>query len=151
MNFLHIRGLTFDYLVPNFSARNNLPAPNEPSCTILVIGRAHNRDGRRTGNAHPVNPLIPISIIGFSAAVPYRAESRSIRPGQLLVLYADGVTKASNPSAELYGHERLKDLIRHHAEDHAQQLLSRIRASNELFAEGAPRHDDITMLVVKAD
>jgi sigma-B regulation protein RsbU (phosphoserine phosphatase) len=90
------------------------------------------------------------TIIGYDASIPYEGGRTAIRPGHLLVMYTDGVTEASNPGQEFFGEERLRALVREHAREDAQTVLRRINDAVGRFTEGAPQHDDITLLVVKA-
>jgi sigma-B regulation protein RsbU (phosphoserine phosphatase) len=78
-------------------------------------------------------------------------ESRTFRldKGDILVVYSDGLTDAENPQEEMFGEERLRQLIQRMAPlgSHAveQGLL---KAINE-FTQGVPQTDDITFVIVE--
>ena len=80
-------------------------------------------------------------------------ESREVRihPGDLLLLYSDGVIEAQNVDKELFGEGRVLDIIRAYlsrqARDVEEALLSGVRD----FAGDAPQFDDITLMVIKRD
>ena len=82
-----------------------------------------------------------------------------IEPGEVLVMYTDGITEAFSPEGEIYGEERLMESIQQIAacagadepisQLSAQEILEAISASVDLFMGDAPLSDDLTMIVVK--
>jgi sigma-B regulation protein RsbU (phosphoserine phosphatase) len=89
------------------------------------------------------------TIIGFSASATYESQRLALRPGQLLVMYTDGVTEACNPREEFFGQERLRALVLRHGRDDARTALREIHESVLQFTEGAPQADDITLLLTR--
>jgi sigma-B regulation protein RsbU (phosphoserine phosphatase) len=73
----------------------------------------------------------------------------ALRPGDALVFYSDGITEAANPHDELYGLQRLTDVLVDHAALPAADLARVIVDSVEDFHAGAPRSDDLTLIVLK--
>lgn len=89
-------------------------------------------------------------ILGVMKAVPpYEQETLQLRPGDLLVLFTDGVSEAMTRDSVEYGEERLEHLlptIRHLS---AQEIAEAIHRDVQLHTKGAPQSDDITMMVAK--
>ena len=86
---------------------------------------------------------VPIGVIeGF----PFETRVRSIEPGETVVLYTDGVSEAMNPNSELYGIERLRELVQEDITN-AEELGKRIREDVRQHADGRPQNDDITLMV----
>lgn len=86
---------------------------------------------------------VPIGVIeGF----PFEARVREIQEGETVVLYTDGVSEAMNPESELYGMERLRELVKG-SRDSAEELGKRIREDVREHANGRPQNDDITLMV----
>ena len=79
----------------------------------------------------------------------YSLHDRGLEPGQSLVLYTDGVTEAMNPSRELFGMDRLEEVIRGHRNDSAAELLRTIVTAIQNFAGSMPQSDDLTVLVLR--
>ena len=52
------------------------------------------------------------TIIGMFPQALYEEGTIDMRPGDVLIVFTDGVTEALNPSDEEFGEERLKDLLR---------------------------------------
>ncbi|MBC7912100.1 MAG: SpoIIE family protein phosphatase [Pyrinomonadaceae bacterium] len=74
----------------------------------------------------------------------------SLEPGQVLVLYTDGVTEAANKSDEEYGRERLEQRVREGRHLGARELIDFIQQDVLAFTEGRGADDDITFFVIKA-
>ena len=78
----------------------------------------------------------------------YRQNTISIRPGDRLLLYTDGVTEAMTPLQELYGEDRLRTFMNSHADSPAATVLRVLRKDIDVFAGSAPQFDDSTMLLL---
>lgn len=87
--------------------------------------------------------------LGIQPDAPYECRSISLVPGDLLVLYTDGVVEAENLQRAEYGDARLRDLLRDSANATSAQVVDRILASVSAFLGDAPQNDDITCFVVR--
>jgi len=85
--------------------------------------------------------------IGVMDDYPYDVTTRTIEPGESCVIYTDGVSEALNPSFELYGVERLRELMRASVGGHADALGKVILGDVRKFANGRAQNDDITIMV----
>jgi sigma-B regulation protein RsbU (phosphoserine phosphatase) len=74
--------------------------------------------------------------------------SVELEPGAALVIYSDGVTEAMSDSGELYGEERLVELVQAHRHLEAPVLLETI-VSTVLAFSGRAQEDDLTLVVAK--
>jgi serine phosphatase RsbU (regulator of sigma subunit)/predicted enzyme related to lactoylglutathione lyase len=71
-----------------------------------------------------------------------------ILPGDMLVLYTDGVTETYNDTEEEFGEQGLVEVLRRHSELSCEALLTTI--TNQVRAFGSSeQHDDITLIVAK--
>lgn len=93
------------------------------------------------GGGGPVLGILPIA--------PYAQEKVRLEPGDLLVIYSDGVTEATNTAEEEYGEERLADVLRSRRGESAAAIVSAVTESVHQFTSGAPQADDITLVVAK--
>ena len=71
--------------------------------------------------------------------------------GDLVVLYTDGITEASNPDGDYYGEQRLGELVEQHQRLPFEELRERILREVAAFVGPAPQHDDMTMLLLKVE
>lgn len=72
-------------------------------------------------------------------------------PGDMIYVYTDGVTEATNRDNELFGEERLQDALRRCGGDEPGAVLGTVRDAIRAFVDGADQFDDITMLAMKYD
>ena len=86
-------------------------------------------------------------ILGVFADAAYEDVSCAIAPGDILLLYTDGITEAMNPGGELYGEERLDSLAR---QDYGtpRALVDAVVADVRRHSATAPQSDDLTLLAV---
>ncbi|GFK94588.1 Phosphoserine phosphatase RsbU [Fundidesulfovibrio magnetotacticus] len=73
-----------------------------------------------------------------------------LEPGQLLLLYTDGIHEAVNPDGAMYGRERLKAVLAANANAPASTVVNALMADLKVFKDGLPLEDDVTLVVVKA-
>jgi phosphoserine phosphatase RsbU/P len=88
-------------------------------------------------------------IIGTFLNGPYEQETISLRRGDLLAVYTDGVTEALNPAGEEFGEGRLRSILVESLLLSAHETASGVVARVLEWQGEAPQHDDITLIVVK--
>jgi serine phosphatase RsbU (regulator of sigma subunit) len=93
-------------------------------------------------------------ILGFQPDVRYDQQTVVIRPGEVIVLYTDGITEAADPGSEmvaddLFGVERLVDIIQANLNNSAREIQSAILEAIAEHTHNAPQYDDITLVVIK--
>ena len=86
--------------------------------------------------------------LGLFEDVDYPQATVTIRPGDALVLYTDGLSEAMNPLGEQFGLTRLNEVMARCDLD-ATELRDEILSAVGRFTEGTPAHDDRTLLVAK--
>jgi serine phosphatase RsbU (regulator of sigma subunit) len=69
--------------------------------------------------------------------------------GDVLVVYSDGLTDARNQQDEMFGEERLLQIIRQEAPSGSQELEQKLLKAIQEFTEDVPQTDDITFVVVE--
>jgi serine phosphatase RsbU (regulator of sigma subunit)/MFS family permease len=75
--------------------------------------------------------------------------SVAIQPGDVLVMYTDGVTEAHDHWYHQFGEARLQEVIEASLERTPSQLCDAVRSQVSGFVGDAPRSDDVTMIVTK--
>lgn len=108
------------------------------TATGLTEARQIGSEGMALGMAPP--PL-------FNAVI---AERRvPFRPGEVLVLYTDGVTEAVNAEGTEFSSARLADAVREARHTSAAQINEAVVAAVEEFSDHGPQADDLTLLTVR--
>jgi sigma-B regulation protein RsbU (phosphoserine phosphatase) len=95
-----------------------------------------------------LGPGIPLGVVEDFV---YSQQSRpGLTPGQLLVIGTDGIWEARDRAGEMYGKDRFQAVLRRHAADAAEVIVAAAQEDVARFQAGAPRDDDITLVVIKA-
>ena len=76
---------------------------------------------------------------------PYQSETRKLGPGDMVVITTDGVEEAMNPQGDLYGTERVLELVKNGPAE-AEKLGKLLLADVRRHARGHPQSDDITIM-----
>lgn len=72
-----------------------------------------------------------------------------LQPGDVAVLYTDGVTEAEGPAHKLYGMDRLVNVIRNHYQDSAEDIRQSIVEDVRSHIGNETVYDDITLVILK--
>jgi sigma-B regulation protein RsbU (phosphoserine phosphatase) len=88
--------------------------------------------------------------LGILETAPYNAGSVELKSGDWLIVFTDGVVEAENNLSEEYGEQRLLFMVHTGAALNPPQLLQSLMTDLDRFVAGAPQHDDVTCMLVKA-
>ena len=88
-------------------------------------------------------------IVGILPNAQFTDSFLSLKHGDILTLYTDGVTEQENEGLEQFSTERLKDVILHNEADSASTLVTRISDAVSTFAGPKEQEDDLTVVVAK--
>ncbi len=88
-------------------------------------------------------------MLGMFDFSTYRPRKFHLDLGDILVMYTDGLTKAENARNELFGEERLREIIEREARSGAQAIERSLLESIQDFTQGKVQDDDITFLLVE--
>jgi phosphoserine phosphatase RsbU/P len=87
--------------------------------------------------------------VGMFEMAPYTGDQIKLKPGDIMMLYSDGVTEAQNLAAEEFGEARLVEVMERYSRGTADVILEQTINAVKEFAHGAEQYDDVTALVVK--
>lgn len=105
---------------------------------------------QRSNGNEPLSWLKPTgAAIGLVEETDFGTVTVTISPGDLLLLYTDGISEALNPHGEEFGAEKLARLVQDASALPAQRLVQELRARLQLFSEGQPLRDDTTIVALK--
>jgi serine phosphatase RsbU (regulator of sigma subunit) len=108
-----------------------------------VILRANGDAVKMSSTGTPLGLLPP--------GVPLTQTAHRLEPGDVLVLFSDGVTDAVDESDQEFGEARLLEVLRRTSGLPLPDIVSSALDAIDHFAGGAPQFDDITMLVLRRD
>ncbi len=145
-------------------ANNKLCEGNDADMFVTVwMGYLNTKTGEVTyANAGHNPPLVrhadgsvtylksrPGLVLAGMAGIRYRANRFQLNPGDLLYLYTDGVTEATNTDNGLYSEERLLAILECSSDAEVHAVCENVKTDVDAFVGNAPQFDDITMLALK--
>jgi len=90
--------------------------------------------------------------LGVSEEWQYEMNERiGLAPGQIIVLSTDGVWEAHNREGEIFGKERLNEIIRQNAAKQAEEIIEAVIIAVNEFQNDSGAEDDITLIVIKKE
>lgn len=161
---IHAQSASHDSLVATISAVNRYLADNIPANRFVTLFYAEldpESGALSFLNAGHNPPLIVHSAgtveqlasgglpLGIKPDVEYREGRTQLQPGDVLVIYSDGVTEAVSPTGEEFGATRLYEVVSRNINASAAGIRDRIESSLTKFAQGTSAADDITLVIVK--
>ena len=145
-------------------ANNKLCEGNEADMFVTVwMGYLNTKTGEVTyANAGHNPPFIrhgdgsvemvksrPDLVLAGMEDIRYRTNTVQLKPGDLLYLYTDGVTEATDVANNLYGEARLEAVLQQKNVGDVETVCRQVKENVDSFVGDAPQFDDITMLALK--
>jgi serine phosphatase RsbU (regulator of sigma subunit) len=88
--------------------------------------------------------------LGILCSAEYELVETTYDSGDIFILYTDGLSEAMSPTRELFGVDRIKQIIKQKARIQPSILLEEFYSAILKHANGIPQHDDTTVIVIKA-
>jgi serine phosphatase RsbU (regulator of sigma subunit) len=128
----------------------------------FFIGKLNNQTGEFTYVNAGHNPPVVVRqdgtferltkggmVLGISSDSELETDSITLKPGDLLLLYTDGLTEAGLPEIEPLGEENVIDLLIRSREKTTDSIVESIIKQVEEFTKGILQTDDIAMILLK--
>ncbi len=128
---------------------------------VTVFFAALSKDGRLTCCNGGHNPPFLISgssvrrletgglICGLFEKATYEEETLQLQPGDLLVIFSDGISEALNQAGEEFGDSRILGCLKTSAACSSSEILEALVKTVKTFAAGTMQSDDMTAVVVR--
>src|SRR5713226_3660721 len=87
--------------------------------------------------------------LGIMSNAEFREGKTRLHPGDVLVIYSDGVSESVNPKGEEFGPTRLYEVVARNLDASAAGIRDRIESALTKFCQGTPAADDITLVICK--
>lgn len=91
------------------------------------------------------------TVVGLLESYPYQQEKLAILPGDLLVIFTDGISEAMNHEDQEWGEDRFAEAVKACCHLTAHEILNQLMRDADSFAAGARQHDDMTLVVIKVE
>lgn len=90
-------------------------------------------------------------VLGVMEGIEWQAVTVPMQPGDMLVVYSDGVSDALSEADEFFGEERLRGIVEQHRYATADGMIAAIVQAQRSFVGRGPWFDDATLMVLKRD
>ena len=90
----------------------------------------------------------PGFVLAGMEGIRYRKNELQLAPGDVIYLYTDGVTEATDAKGEMYGEKRLLAILDENAGRNPEEICDAVKKDVDAFVAEAPQFDDITMLSI---
>lgn len=91
------------------------------------------------------------SFLGIELHQKFNIENCRMFQGDILVLFTDGISEAQNSKGELYGSDRIKNVIRNNKNLEAKEIAYMLLEDVQKFSVNSIYNDDKTIVVIKRD
>jgi serine phosphatase RsbU (regulator of sigma subunit) len=88
-------------------------------------------------------------LLGVGMATDTAAHSDTLRPGESLLLYTDGLPDAMDPSDQTFGEGRIQALLEEHRAAEPSAILDRLREAVARHVTPGQPHDDINLILIR--
>ena len=122
-------------------------APSTGSLTYVNAGQNPPLLRRRDGRFERLNST-GVALGMFEHSV-YAAVETIVEPGEMLVLYSDGITEAEDPAGQPFEETGLEMVVERHAEAGPAELGVQVLKAVEMHAKDSRFVDDLTILLLK--
>jgi sigma-B regulation protein RsbU (phosphoserine phosphatase) len=89
------------------------------------------------------------TVLGMFDDSQYKSQTLALEPGDVVVLYSDGITESRNPEDQEFGPEKLEQVTRALCDTPARAIHDRILETFREFLDGNEPLDDLTLMVIK--
>jgi serine phosphatase RsbU (regulator of sigma subunit) len=97
-----------------------------------------------TGTVETLGAAITSPPLGIEIDLEFRQVTVQLEPGDLVVLYTDGVSEAPNRDGQRYGFERIDHILK--SSTKAQSFVENLMADVRAFSQGVPQEDDVCVV-----
>ncbi|MFN7993377.1 MAG: SpoIIE family protein phosphatase [Bryobacteraceae bacterium] len=88
-------------------------------------------------------------VLGILSVANYAEYRARLEPGDMLAIYSDGVTEATNAKEEEFGDERFAQVLKENRDRSASEIVAVVNQALTAFAAGSPAADDITLVIAR--
>jgi sigma-B regulation protein RsbU (phosphoserine phosphatase) len=91
---------------------------------------------------------IPLGIKDHWTTI-YEPPRVALQAGDILVIATDGIEEQKDPAGEMFGRDRMLEVVRNHAHKPVDQIVEQLCSAVSQFSGGLNQGDDVTVVIVK--
>ena len=119
------------------------------TCALTYVNAGHNPPILVRSNGDTQRLDAGGVILGFLPGMHYEQDTVELAPGDMLVMYTDGVSEAMNANEEEFGEDRIFQSVCHRRQEPVAQILASLEASVVTYRGDNPFEDDFTLLILR--
>lgn len=121
----------------------------DPSSHVLTFCNAGHSPGLHFHRGGVGRLVTRGAVLGMIESLEYQQAAVTLEPGDVVVIYSDGVTDAVDGADGEFGEERLCEVVNEHRHRSAAEILDALFDAVDRHQRGQPQYDDTTAVVIK--
>ena len=121
---------------------------NTQTGELTYVNAGHNSPFLVTNDTVATLELTDGMVLAFDSTAYFSTQSLEIPKESRLCIYTDGLSEAMSPTDECYGEERMEQQLLRTSNQDVSTMLQTVIDDIEKFADTAPQHDDMTVLMM---
>ncbi len=118
--------------------------------TLTYVNAGHNPPLLYRAGEDELTELMPTgAALGVFTDLSYEQRTVQLAPGDLILLYTDGVTDATNVQLEDFGEERLRHVVLEKGREPAIEMIAGLEQALSEFVGASLPFDDVTIVAVR--
>jgi len=117
--------------------------------TLTYCNAGHDNPFHFSGSGSPARLGTGGLVLSIMEDFPYSEEGVPLAPGDVIVVYSDGITEAVNPAQVQFGDARIESVVSGCRTQDAAGIIETIIGAVRIHAGTAPQADDMTIVVIK--
>jgi phosphoserine phosphatase RsbU/P len=123
---------------------------NSQTRNLIYINAGHNAPIVRRASGALERLDVGGLPLGIESRVQYESASVVLAPGDLLIIFTDGLIETMNAAEEEFGEERLLNFVKATPAKTADEILRSLVASADAFSGSTPHYDDLTCMILRS-
>ena len=126
------------------------------SCTLVMSNAGHPYPVFYSASDNKVEEMLPMSDMPYTGPVglngfggEYSEMEFTMKKGDILLLYTDGITEMVNDEKIEFGIEPIKHILETNKDCHAEEIIRKLMNQLEKFITDTPRIDDVSVIILK--
>ena len=114
-----------------------------------ACGSIHGTVKRQDGKMEPLDPFQ--QALGSQSSHNYKSKTLQLYPGDTLILYTDGLLKATNPEQKYFSEIQLISILQSKNRETAQEMVEAVTSAVQEFTAGTPQEEEAIIVALKID
>ncbi len=119
--------------------------------TLTCVNAGHNPPRIVRTNGDVVELTEGGLILGIMADMPYAQQELAFEDGDVLVAFTDGISEANDPNEEMYGEERIVEVVQEHRASDPESIYTALIQDLDTYRRDTPLDDDVTIFIAKGE